>query len=96
MSSKHAVTIVVWSDAVGGTRQGWRPVHEARKESGAIFCVASGHVIKETRKTITLAPHCALEDDGEVSQVDGELTIPKGWIVFRKVVDIPVPDKEPE
>jgi hypothetical protein len=93
---KHAVTLVVWADACGGVRSGWRPTHEAAKEAGTVYCVASGHVIKETRRTLVLAPHCALEDDGSVSQVDGELAIPKGWIVHRRTVEVPIPAAEDE
>lgn len=88
---KTQVTIIVWSDAAGGVRQGWRPVHEAANEANTIYCVASGYIIKETRKTITIAPHCVLDEDGKPSQVDGELAIPKGWIVSRRVVDVPIP-----
>lgn len=95
MSAKHTVTIVVWADAVGGVKQGWRPLQQAVIESGVVHCVASGHVIKETKKYLTLAPHCAVEG-GEVTQVDGELTIPRGWILYRKTVEIPLPAEEAE
>lgn len=89
---KLPVTIIVWADACGGARQGWRPTHEAAHDANIVYCVASGYVIKETRKTLTIAPHCVVGDDGKPSQVDGELAIPKGWIVSRRMIDIPIPD----
>lgn len=92
---KLLITTVVWADAAGGVRQGWRPVHEAIADSGTVHCVSTGYVIKENKKTVTLASHCVI-DNSAVQQVDGEISIPKGWIVSRKTFSVDVPANEHE
>lgn len=91
---RHVHTVVVWVDAVGGSRIGWRDLAEALKDCTVSFCVASGMVIKETKFSVTLAPQCSYHA-GKVQQIDGELTIPRGWIVTRKDVSVSVPLGEP-
>lgn len=74
---------VDWRDAHGGARVGWKDVAEAAA-TDTVAAVSFGVVIRETRKTLVVAPHFVAHGEGPLDftkcQTDGEIAIPKKWV----------------
>jgi len=71
------IVLVVWTDAAGGARTGWRPMDEVVKQ-GTATCYSVGFLLRKSRKDVLICPHVAAldgEHDG-----DAELCIPKSWV----------------
>ncbi len=72
---------VLWLDAAGGERQGWRAV--AGMSSGmAHECRSVGFLIHKSDDRVIVCPHLSGE------QGDGEIVIPASWVV--KILDLEV------
>jgi hypothetical protein len=70
---------VQWTDAVSS--QGWESMS---KSYTPVNCHSAGFLIEETDKHITVAATWGEDDDG--SESNNRITIPKAWIINRKVL----------
>ena len=77
--SKRPV-LIVWVDSHAPGEAGW--LEPKRIPTKMTYCKSVGYVLKESKKSITLAAHIA----GPADQVDGAMTIPICAIVKRKVL----------
>ena len=74
---------IEWDDSHSG--RGWQDIETARGNCDALLCRSVGWVIAETRTHVMLAGSVSLGGpDGAVSQVNGEITIPKSAIKKRR------------
>lgn len=77
------LVMVEWKDASGGIRFGWRSLAEMKKSAKPTHAVSVGFLISSDDDCVTVCPHVVGED---LDQGDGELAIPKSWIV--RIVDL--------
>ena len=80
-TSKHTILLIVWEDAVSDN--GWQLKEEV---SETHTCSSIGVLIKETDKYVVLGGSWS-DENGEL-ETNNRITIPKGWIVSRKVVKV--------
>jgi len=77
---------VDWLDAHGGTRRGWRPRGDLVKLAPA-HAVAIGVLLRDDASFVVVCPHLVGDERGldpadpERLEGDGEIAIPRGWIV---------------
>jgi hypothetical protein len=83
------VAIVHWVDATGGENTGWKELSDVKRvdPSPVISC---GVIVKKTREKIVVCPHLVLGDKGNIEEGDGEIAIPRSWVVRIQTVDIEV------
>lgn len=74
---------VEWHDSRGASAR-WQRVVDI-KDDGICAMVSVGYVIAETNTEICLAPHLAIESDGD-HQACGEMHIPKSCVLSMKLL----------
>lgn len=74
--SSYPLVLVTWQDAE--TQHGWESVSDAQADT-IPNCISVGFVIKQTRNEIVLAQTLSKND------LNGRITIPRGWIVGEMV-----------
>jgi hypothetical protein len=67
------LVLIEWLDATGGTRAGWKPVADMKRDLPH-KCRSVGWIIHEDDDRVVIVPHMTGDGDG-----DGELTIPRDW-----------------
>lgn len=86
MAKNRKLVEVVWEDAHSGTSaQTWADYNEETQAvlHNAILCNSVGYVLHDTKDRLVIASSINHDDDGEVNQVSGTMSIPRGMI--RKV-----------
>lgn len=69
---------VIWQDAQGGSRLGWRDVEELTDKDPAI-AVSVGAMLHRDDAKIIICPHVLVED-GRITEGDAEIVIPAAWV----------------
>lgn len=72
------VYCVIWQDAQGGSRLGWRDVEELTDKDPAI-AVSVGMILHQDDFKIIVCPHVLVED-GSITEGDAEIVIPTAWV----------------
>ena len=70
---------VVWKDAQGGANAGWRELDELTQAKVAT-AVSCGAVLVNDEEKVIICPHMLVED-GNITEGDAEIVIPKQWVV---------------
>ncbi len=70
---------VVWKDAQGGANVGWRELDELTQAKVAT-AVSCGAVLVNDEEKVIICPHMLVED-GNITEGDAEIVIPKQWVV---------------
>lgn len=78
--SKRKLLYIEWMDAKSEGEKGWKGM--ADLEGNPMLCFSIGWVLHENALAITLAS--SLTDDGE--DYDGDVTIPKSWILNSREI----------
>lgn len=71
--------VIEWEDASGGMRQGWRQLSDMPCKAQKAISV--GWVIQDSLQATTIVPHVSGNEG------DGEITIPAGWILSKRVIE---------
>jgi len=76
------LVVVEWLDATGC--HGWMNLGEQMEyEFSPMKCTSVGYIFKEDNASITL-----VQSTTEDQHINGFITIPKGWIKKRKVINV--------
>ena len=86
---EYPLVMVRWKDANGGNKTGWRPLRDVKKLRPC--CVVSvGFKVFEDKETVVVCPHVvgapSKEFDVEEVDGDGEIAIPRSWVLDIKVL----------
>lgn len=84
---KNQIFLVVWRDACGGARQGWRDVGDLMLTNPATVW-SFGLLLDEDDDRLLLCPHVVMrgDDDMTATQGDAEIAIPKDWVVSKRAL----------
>jgi hypothetical protein len=82
MSKQPEIIYIEWQDVVASN--GWEKIGEADHPQD---CVAIGIVTKETEEFITIAGVWGFDRDDKI-ETNSRISIPKGWIVSRKIIKV--------